>query len=160
DPVTVTIEITNADPVATDDTATTNEDAATTISVLANDSDPDDVTLTVTGVGTASHGTVSYTSTGVTYTPAANYHGSDSFTYTVSDGHGGTAQGSVEVTVSPVNDAPVASNGSAMTPQNAPVNIDLRTLVSDVETDDDDLTFAVSNAQHGTVTLLGDGHTA
>ena len=74
--------------------------------MLANDTDVDGDTLTVTGSTNGAHGTVTCTTAGVcTYTPAANYNGPDCFTYTVSDGHGGTATGTVSVTVTPVNDA-------------------------------------------------------
>ena len=58
-------------------------------------------TLSVTGSTDGAHGTVACTGAGAcTYTPATGYSGPDSFTYTVSDGHGGTATGTVTVTVS------------------------------------------------------------
>ena len=75
----------NDDPNAVDNSLTTAEDTAGNVNVLANDTDVDGDTLTVTTLTpTAAHGTVSCTAAGVcTYTPAANYNGPDSFTYTV-----------------------------------------------------------------------------
>ena len=103
-------------PVAANDTAMTPEGTAVTIPVLANDTDPDSHTLTVTSVTQAANGcTVVPAGTAVTYTPKANFHGSDTFTYTVSDGNGGTATGTVTVTVVPVNSAPVARNSTLTT---------------------------------------------
>jgi hypothetical protein len=65
-----------------------------------NDSDPDGDPLTVTAVSPVSaHGTVALTGGQIIYTPAAGYSGPDNFTYTVSDGRGGTANGAVSVTV-------------------------------------------------------------
>ncbi len=97
---TVAIAVT---PVAdiVDDSVTTPEDTPVNISVLANDSF--EGTPTVTAVGTASHGTVSLVGSTVTYTPNANYTGTDSFTYTVTSG-GVTETATVNVTVTPVND--------------------------------------------------------
>ena len=64
--------------------------------MLANDSDLDGDTLSVTSVSTPAHGSAVVNAAGtITYTPAANYNGPDSFTYTVGDGHGGTATATV-----------------------------------------------------------------
>ena len=94
-------------PNAVDDIATTGEDTAVTIDVLANDIG----TLTVTDVGPASSGSVAINSNGtVTYRPKANFHGSDTFSYTVSDGNGVTYTASVDVTVKPVNDDPTIAD--------------------------------------------------
>ena len=113
--VTITITAVNDAPVANADAATTAEDAAVNIAVTANDSDPDGDTLRLTSVAQGAHGTVTHTTTTITYTPAANYHGSDALTYTISDGNGGVATGSVALTVTPVNDAPVAQNSALTT---------------------------------------------
>ena len=104
----------NSPPTATNDTAGVNEDTTSTISVLDNDTDPDGDSLTVTGVTAGSHGSVSIAMGGmaVVYTPAANFNGTDSFIYTISDGNGGTSQATVTVTVNPVNDAPSFGAGS------------------------------------------------
>ena len=107
--MTVTVTPTNDGPVAVDDAATTAEDTAVSVAVLANDTDLDGDTLTVSVVTVPAHGTAAANPDGtIAYTPAANYHGADSFTYTISDGSGGTATASVTVTVTPVNDGPVA----------------------------------------------------
>jgi hypothetical protein len=71
------------------------------VSVLSNDSDVDLDTLTITGVVDPSHGSLSYDSTHITYTPAAGYTGNDSFGYSITDGNGGVADGVVTVTVRP-----------------------------------------------------------
>lgn len=90
----------NRAPVAAADAARTTPGSAVAVAVLANDSDPDGDTLSVTAVSTPAHGTAVKNADGtVTYTPAAGYVGADSFTYTVSDGRGGTATGTVTLTV-------------------------------------------------------------
>jgi hypothetical protein len=97
------------------DTAAVAEDSgATTIDVLANDTDSDvGNTLTVTAVTAAADGTSALTGGVVTYAPAANYFGSDSFTYTISDGHSGTDTATVTITITNVNDPPTVSGDSA-----------------------------------------------
>src|SRR5262249_57236241 len=77
----------------------------------------------VTSVGSPVNGTVSLASGNITFTPNANYNGPAAFTYTVSDGNGGTATATVNVTVSAVNDAPVAVNDSATTAEDTPLGI-------------------------------------
>jgi hypothetical protein len=95
--------------VGNDDIATTKENQPVVINVLANDcgSPP----LTITAVGTASHGTVTNNPDGtVTYTPAANFFGPDKFTYTVHNALGATVTQLVRVTVNPL--CPLAPTGS------------------------------------------------
>ena len=116
DTITVDIAVTNVNdpPVALDDSLTIAEDTSTTtVDVIANDSDQDGDTLSVTAIGTGedapTNGTAALkqgsTST-IAYTPNPDFHGQDSFTYTVSDGIGGTDTATVSVTVTPVNDPP------------------------------------------------------
>jgi len=91
----------NRPPVARSDSASTLKSVATTIAVLANDSDPDGNTLTVTGATQPAHGTVVVNANGtIRYTSASGYEGADRFIYTVGDGHSGTATGTVTITVS------------------------------------------------------------
>ncbi|MCY3699875.1 MAG: tandem-95 repeat protein, partial [Gemmatimonadetes bacterium] len=107
--VEVTVLPVNDVPEAFGDAASTDEDAAVEIDVLANDTDADGDSLTVSSVSVPSNGTAEISAGGgVRYTPAANWYGTDAFTYEVDDGNGGTASASVEVTVLPVNDAPEA----------------------------------------------------
>ncbi|MCS6805113.1 MAG: cadherin-like domain-containing protein [Acidobacteriota bacterium] len=125
------------------------------INVLANDSDPDRGTLMVTGVSDPPNRTVVNNGNGtVTYTPDANFSGSDSFTYTISDGQGGTD--TATVTVNPVNDPPNAVNDGAITDENVPVTINV--LANDTDPENDPLTVTgFTAAAHGTVTNLGGG---
>ncbi len=111
--VTVMIQPANDAPGAAADGATTDEDTAVTVAVLANDSDVDGDALSVSSVTQGAHGGVTINGDGtVTYTPDANYDGSDSFSYTISDGHGGTATATASITVNSVNDAPVVNAGT------------------------------------------------
>ena len=110
----VRVDAVNDNPVAEDDSATVAEDSINNaIDVLANDDDVDADTLTITGVTQGANGAVTFTTTGVSYTPNADYFGADIFTYTISDGNGGTDTATVNVTVTPVNDNPVAMDDSA-----------------------------------------------
>ena len=89
----------NDGPVAVDDTATVAENTTATIAVLANDSDPNGDTLSVTATTQGAHGAVTLVSGVVRYAPAPDYVGPDSFTYTIRDSNGVTDTGTVTVTV-------------------------------------------------------------
>ncbi len=100
-PATVTIIINpvNDPPVALDDSASTKKKKTVTIDVLANDTDIDRDTLTISSTTQSSMGKVEVVGSRVTYKPKTKFKGTDTFTYTVSDGHGGTATATVTVTV-------------------------------------------------------------
>jgi subtilisin family serine protease len=144
---------TNTPPVAVDDTATVAEDVAGSIAVLANDTDADGNTLSVASVTTPSHGTAVKNANGtVTYTPTANYHGPDGFNYVVDDGAGGTDTGAVALTVTSVNDAPVANDDTASTAYQTAVVVPV--LANDSDVDGDGLSVvSVGAASHGAVTI-------
>jgi N-acetylneuraminic acid mutarotase len=99
----------NRSPIAVADHATTPREQGVDIDVLANDSDPDGDPLTLTGATGASHGMVVVEVASVSYVPEAGFSGDDTFTYTISDGRGGSANGTVVVTVTGPNSAPVAT---------------------------------------------------
>ena len=112
--MTINVTDVNEAPEATDDSATTNEDTPVSIDLLALVSDPDSDDLTL-GVrnrprrGTAVFEPITYE---ITYTPNANQHGSDSFSYIVSDGRLNDT-GEITLTIDPVNDPPVFRSSSA-----------------------------------------------
>ena len=150
--VSVTVTPVNDAPVAGDDTLSADEDDQGQTDVLANDADIDGGALSVTGSTNGAHGAVSCDPGGMcTYTPAADYSGSDTFTYTVSDGNGGTDTGSVEVTVAGVNDAPVADDDTLTTTVDIAGDVDV--LAGDLDADGDELEVeAASDPEHGSVT--------
>jgi VCBS repeat-containing protein len=154
---TVSINVTanNHPPVARNDSAVTPEDTPIAVAVLANDTDPDGDTLTVSAVTQPAHGTAAINADGtVTYTPAANFHGTDSFTYTADDGHGGTASATVALTVRSVNDAPVANDASVSVDEDTV----LRDRVTATDPDGNPLTYRrVTGPAHGTLTLYANG---
>jgi subtilisin-like proprotein convertase family protein len=147
----------NDPPVAEDDTATTDEDTVVDIDVLANDTDADGDPLTVDSFTQGANGTVVDSGSGIlTYTPDANFNGSDSFTYTINDGRGGTDTATVNVTISPVNDAPNAVDDSVSTPQDTPIVIAVLSNDTDVDLD----TLSIESFGQGTIGTVfdnGDG---
>jgi DNA/RNA endonuclease G (NUC1) len=146
--VSVTVKAVNDAPTANADSFATDEDAAVTVNVRANDTDVEGDTLAVTAVGTPSHGTATLVAgNGVRYTPAANYNGPDSFTYTVSDGNGGTATGTVNMSVAAANDAPVLSGVPASANVNELAAYTFTAQAGDV--DGDGLTFSLVGAPAG-----------
>ena len=158
----VTVTAANDAPLAVDDTGiTTNEDNAIEISVLANDSDIESEELTVTAVGTASHGTLSITSLNkkVTYTPSSNYNGSDSFTYTVTDATGASSTANVSLSVTSVNDAPSAKADSVTLNEDVVTTIDV--LANDTDVDlttnpayETKTLVSVGSPSHGAATIV------
>jgi uncharacterized repeat protein (TIGR01451 family) len=155
--VNVTVNEVNHLPVAVDDPLVTDEDTAKTINVLGNDSDPDEDTLTVTGESDGEHGTAACLANGdCTYTPEAGYSGADSFTYDISDGHGGTARATVNVTVNEVNHLPVAVDDPLVTDEDTAKTINV--LGNDSDPDEDTLTVTgESDGEHGTAACLANG---
>jgi len=127
--VRVNVGPTDDPPVATDDTGTVFEDGVTTIDVVANDRDPDgnlDPT-TVVVVAPPAHGTYSVdpVTGAITYAPDENYSGIDTLTYQVCDTDGECDTAVVTITVLPVDDAPVARDDSASTPEDTPVVVNV-----------------------------------
>ncbi|MDK9735615.1 tandem-95 repeat protein, partial [Vibrio sp. B511a] len=142
-----------ADIVA--DKATVVEDTPTIIKVLDNDTfEGDDKVVSLDTNNGPANGTVSVNPDGsVTYTPNDNFHGTDSFTYIVTSG-GVSESTTVNVDVTPVNDAPVATNDNAVTDEDTPVTIDV--LPNDTDIDGDKLSIqsaSVPEAQ-GTVEIV------
>lgn len=158
--VTVTV-VGNLAPTANPDSATVAEDGTVTVSVLANDSDPEGQPLTVTAVTQGANGIVTNNGTSVTYKPNANFNGSDSFTYTISDGQTptpGTAVGTVTVTVTAVNDAPVAIADTYAVNKQVTFTVPAPgVLMNDGDVDGDPLTAIQASNPSGTVSLNADG---
>jgi len=156
-PATVSLSIvaTNTTPVAVNDSYSVNEDTTLIVpatGVLANDTDIDEDLLTATLVGTVSHGSLLLNPNGgFTYTPTANYHGPDSFTYRANDGLTNSGVATVSITVNSVNDAPIAANQSMTTPEDTATNL----VLSATDVDGDTLIFAVLvGPTNGAISLL------
>ncbi len=152
--VTVAVEPANDAPEAVADNAATAEETAVAIDVLANDTDIDLDALTVAAVADPSNGTAEIANNQIVYTPDADFNGTDSFTYTASDGAGGTAEATVTVQVTPVNDAPVAAADAVTTKEDTSATFDVLANDSDVDGDSLKVT-AVGEASNGTTSISG-----
>ncbi|MBL7187982.1 MAG: tandem-95 repeat protein [Phycisphaerae bacterium] len=148
--VDITVNPVNDAPEAFDQAVETEEDIPVDIPLTGSDIEEDPLTFALVD-GTV-HGTLSLAGTVVTYTPDADYNGGDSFTFRVNDGELDSNLATVDITVNPVNDAPVADDQTVETEEDMPVDITL--TGSDVE--EDPLTFAlVDGTVHGTLSLAG-----
>ncbi len=162
--VTITVASVNDTPSASGDSYSTSEDTQLTVAasgVLANDADVDGDTLTAVVVSGPSSGTLTLSANGsFDYTPAPNFHGVATFTYTASDGEVTTGAAMVTITVASVNDAPSASGDSYSTSEDTPLTIGAvaGVLANDTDVDGDTLTaVVVSGPSRGTLILSANG---
>ena len=160
DTATVSVTVTNVNdaPVAPDDGLTTDEDTTGTLAGPATDVDGDDLTYTVRT--SPSNGSVSVADGTFTYTPDADFTGSDAFTYEVDDGNGETDTGAVSLTVAAVNDAPTVADDEYTTDEDTTLTVDVAggVLANDTDVEGEGLTASVvSGPSNGTLTLFTDG---
>ena len=141
----------NRTPTAVPDNVTLEQDTSKSFNVLANDTELDGDILTITSYTQGLNGNVSEDGAGnLVYTPTPNFYGSDTFSYTVSDGKGLTAIGTVDVNVTRANHAPETSD--LFLTRNA--GIDVHDTITATDIDGDTLTFQVTtNPSHGSVNL-------
>jgi VCBS repeat-containing protein len=139
----------NRNPVLTTTTVAATEDTTFTGQLTATDADNN--TLTFTRIADVQHGTLTVNATGaITYAPAANYSGADSFSVRVTDGAGGETIGTVNITVAAVNDAPVLVSTQFTTSEDMPL---VATLAA-TDADGDALTYTVNaGVAHGALTI-------
>ena len=162
---TVSIDIgsVNDAPVALNDAYSIDEDGVLSVpalGVLGNDTDTEGSALSASLVSGVSHGILVLNSDGsFSYTPNANYFGSDSFTYQANDGLNDSNIATVNITVNPINDAPVAVGENYSTNEDVTLNVPtLGVLGNDSDIEGDALTaILVSDVSNGTLTLNADG---
>ncbi|TGG96130.1 MAG: tandem-95 repeat protein, partial [Aphanocapsa feldmannii 277cV] len=156
----MTVEAVNDIPAgAEDDNITTTEDTPVTINLVSDDTDIDGDTLSVTVKKAANNGRAVVDSDGITitYTPNDHYHGLDSFEYTISDGNE-TVSGTINLTISPINDVPVAGDDDITTTEDTAVTI--TPTVNDTDADGDTLSVtAVTEPSNGSAVLNVDDDT-
>jgi PKD repeat protein/putative lipoic acid-binding regulatory protein len=152
--VTITIASVNDAPVTQNVSFTTDEDTPYTESYNGYVSDVDGDDLTIIGVTNPTNGTATCDGTDCTYTPNQDFNGTDSFTYKVNDGELDSNVSTVTVTVTAVNDAPVANDMTATMDENKiagryqPVTI----FLNATDVDGDDLTYSVvGDVSNGTL---------
>ncbi|WP_084506353.1 DUF2341 domain-containing protein [Geminicoccus roseus] len=134
--VSITVASQNQPPLARDDQVVTEPGQSVLIAVLANDSDGNGDPLQLSGLAVPANGSISIDGLNrLTYTPAPGFVGTEEFSYTISDGQGGSATGRVTVRVQASNAAPVARADAVTTYANAPVTIPV--LANDDDADED-----------------------
>jgi hypothetical protein len=141
--------------VATGQSVTTAEDTAKAVTLVATDADvTDELAWTITTAPL--HGVLSGVAPNLTYTPAANCHGADSFKFKVNDGHYDSNVVTVTIGVTSVNDAPVANAQSVVTT----VNVSKAIALTSSDADGDARTYTVlTQPEHGTLTGTGASRT-
>ena len=156
--VSVTVTPRNDAPVAVGDALSTSEDQAAASEVTTNDTDVDGDAVTITAKTNGTNGSVECSTTTCTYTPDQDFYGSDTFTYTISDGKSGTAIGTVNVSVGGVADAPVAADNTLTTPEDSAGSVNV--LANDLDVDNDPLTIqSNTDGVDGSVSCSGNSCT-
>ena len=157
-PATVSLTVTpvNDPPIGGPDFPTVVEESTNTLFVLSNDSDVEGSALSIIAVTQGSRGGAVFNNGGsITYIPATDVFGTETFTYTVSDGSLSTVV-TVTASITNVNDAPVLGSDSIPTLEDTPVTANL--LANDVDPDGNTLTITTATgASKGTTTILGGG---
>lgn len=151
----VIVKSSGAPPEATPGNVTTQEDTVVSITLTAGDRG--NMPLTYSVVAGPSHGTLNGTAPNLTYTPAANFNGTDSFTFKVNDGRADSDEATASITITPVNDPPSTHGDSITTKEDAaPVTVDV--LANDVDPDGRRLMIIdATQGANGSVTINTDG---
>jgi hypothetical protein len=137
----------NTPPVANPQNVSTAEDTPRPITLTGSDADNNPLTFRV--IAGPAHGVLTGTVPNLTYSPATNYFGSDSFTFVANDGRADSPAATVSINVMPANDPPIANNNSAVTAKNTPVSISV--LANDSDAEGNLLSVSsVTQPQHGT----------
>ncbi|MCP4712461.1 MAG: tandem-95 repeat protein [Planctomycetes bacterium] len=156
----ILLVIANNPPIAIDDTRETAEDndlLFPAAELVINDSDPDNDDLIVTIVSNPSHGTVDLSAGNITFSPEPDYFGQAGFEYTVSDGEMDD-QGYVFITVTPINDAPVAVDDETSTIEDTQLTFPAADLVvNDTDVENDPLNVSEVQAAANGAVVLEDG---
>ncbi|HIB17790.1 MAG TPA: tandem-95 repeat protein, partial [Alphaproteobacteria bacterium] len=142
---------------AIDDTHSMEQDSlASVIDLKGNDTDSDGDTLEVISVDTTNtaNGTVTIDLGVVSYKPDADFYGTDSFDYTVTDGNGSTDTATAIITVTALNSAPVTVNDTGSLDEDTSIQIDVLANDSDVDAGDSLIVASVSDAANGSVKLM------
>ena len=149
--IAITITAVNDAPVAADGSLTTLEDTPASGTLVASDVDGDALTYAIVGNGTKGSAVITNAATGAfTYTPNPNANGTDTITFKANDGTVDSNTATVSITITAVNDAPVAADGTLTTLEDTPASGTL--VASDV--DGDALTYAiVANGTKGTAAI-------
>ncbi|WGK82636.1 Ig-like domain-containing protein [Vibrio aestuarianus] len=147
----------NTLPVAKNDDVATDEDKTITINVLGNDSDADNDALTVTAIVPAEQGSVSIVNNQVVFTPAENFTGKATISYTITDSQKGSSAAVVEVAVNSINDAPeLTGDLSASMDEAGTYTLTAADLgFKDVDDNADGVVFTISNLSSGLVYVDG-----
>ncbi|MFD1341817.1 Ig-like domain-containing protein [Litorisediminicola beolgyonensis] len=155
--LTITVRPVEDSPVANDDAVETPEDTAITVPVLDNDVDAEGDPLTVTSITQPANGTAVLNDDGtITYTPNPDFNGEDTIPYTIDDGNGNTDEAVLVVTVTPVNDDPVAVDDTETTAFATPITV--APLANDSDPEGDPLTVSsIGTPSFGTAVLNDDG---
>lgn len=157
--VSITVNRANTAPLAVDDQYQVDEASGeNTLDVLANDSDPDGDTFSLSAVTPPAHGSATISGDVITYTPEPGFFGTDVFTYTIEDSLGLQATATVTITVRERNLPPVAVDDTAITRKNHAVVIDVLANDSDPNGDPLSVVEIIQSANKmGTVVINGDG---
>jgi gliding motility-associated-like protein len=147
--VTITVNPINDAPIANAQNVTTTEDTPKIITLTGSDVEGSALTYQI--VSSPAHGTLDVAGSSITYTPSINYTGSDAFTFRVNDGTTNSGNATVAITVTPINDAPTASDQNLTTNEDIPLAITL--TAADVE---NSLTYAITQPPtNGTLNVSG-----
>jgi len=147
----VTVSV-NSPPVANVDEIITNINTSVEINAISNDTDTDGDTITISSAS-AIIGTVAVQTNGLLlYTPSTDYIGSDTITYTIIDGRGGTSNSTVNISV---NALPVANSDEITT--NINTSVEINAISNDTDIDSDTITISSASANSGTVVIQNDG---
>jgi hypothetical protein len=146
--ITFGVSVVNSPPVAKPGSATTQEDEPVSITLTASESDIEHLTYNI--VQGPSYGSLSGKAPKMTYTPASNYNGQDSFTFSINEGKADKNPATISVTVLAVNDAPMAYHRT----ETIKVNKSIASTLTGRDVDGNPLAFIISTEpEHGTLTF-------